>query len=94
MKYVISRQATADIRHIAKEGLHRFGAGQAARYIDGLNRAFTLIATFPQSSRERTELSPPQRVFRYGAHLVFYTAEESAVTILRIRHGREDWRED
>lgn len=94
MRYLISAEAAADIQHITQEGLQRFGAGKAAVYIDGLNRAFKLIAAFPLSSRDRSELSPPQRVCRYGAHLVFYTIREDAVLILRVRHGREDWAAD
>lgn len=94
MRYLISAAAAADIQHVAREGLQRFGAGQAAVYVDGLNRAFKLIAAFPLSNRERPELSPPQRVCRYGAHLVFYTTREDAVLILRVRHGREDWAGD
>lgn len=94
MTYIVSARAAADILHIAKEGLQRFGANQARAYVDGLNRSFKLIAAFPRSNRLRPELSPVQYVCRYGAHLVFYTIEGEDVRILRVRHGREDWLED
>lgn len=94
MTYFISRAAVADIDHVAREGLERFGPQQAAEYVDGMLRAFELVAAFPAANRERPELSPPQQVHRYGAHLIFYTQRGPDVEILRVRHGREDWQDD
>ena len=94
MKYRISRPAVADIDRIAAEGLDQFGPTQANKYLDGLHKAFQLLASFPRSNRERVELSPPQRIQPYGAHLVFYEIEAEVVIITRIRHGREDWHDD
>lgn len=94
MSYSFSRAAEADIENIAREGLARFGTVQAGKYVDGLTRAFERIAGLPEAYRERIEFVPPQRVCRYGAHLIFYVAEFNNVRILRIRHGREDWTAD
>jgi len=94
LTYFVSDAAAADIQSMADEGRVRFGPVRTRSYLKGLTRTFQRIASFPQAYRERFEIFPPQRVCRYGAHLIFYVSEDAGVRILRIRHGREDWQDE
>lgn len=72
-----------------------FGQHQADRYHEGLEEAFELLATYPRAARSREEIDPPVRAYRYKAHLIVYVLDEDdRVTILRVRHGHEDWMTD
>jgi toxin ParE1/3/4 len=86
-----SAQADADLIDIYLQSATLFGPHQAEQYLDGLERAFQLIAEFPLAARLRTELVPPIRVHAHGAHVILYVVEEPDVYVLRIRHGGEDW---
>lgn len=90
--YRISPAASGDIEHIFIEGLGLFGLAQADKYHNGLTAAFEFLADFPRAARLRVEITPPARAYRYKSHLIIYDLDESdAVTILRVRHGHEDW---
>lgn len=92
MGYRLTRKAADDLRHIYVEGIKLFGAPQAARYHDRLRQAFEMLGQNPQMVRERSEISPPVRVYPCGSHVIVYILDHSGeVLILRVRHGREDW---
>jgi len=91
VKLSVTEQASKDVVRMFQEGLERFGPKQAIRYADGLEKAYQQIVQFPKASREREELTPQQRVFRYRAHLIFYQLTTAEIIITRVRHGREDW---
>ena len=91
MSYRISRKAEDDIVQLYLTGVRLFGAAQAERYHEGLERVFEFVAAHPLAVRERSEIDPPVRIHPYGAHLVIYMADDEGVLILRVRHGREDW---
>ena len=93
MIYRITRRASEDMFGILMQGIESFGPIQAGKYIDGMQAAFEHLAAFPQAHAERPEFRPPLRVYPYGAHLIFYRLEEDAITIVRVRHGHEDWQE-
>lgn len=67
---------------------------QADRYLALLTRAFERIAEDPTIARERTEFSPPVRIFACEAHVVIYVLQSDHVLIVRVRHKREDWMRD
>ncbi len=95
MSFRVSRAAAADLINIPEQGIRHFGPAQATSYIDGIEGAFQLLAEFPRPSPERGDLSRPQRVSPFGAHLIFYELEpDGSILITRIRHGHEDWQGD
>jgi toxin ParE1/3/4 len=76
-------------------GVAQFGIQQAERYHDLLERTFQFLAENPEAARERAEITPPVRIHPIESHVVIYTADESGdIFIVRVRHGREDWRHD
>lgn len=90
-----SRAAEADLFEIYRYGLEHFGRYQVEAYRKMLDRSLRLIAANPFLARLRTEIVPPVRLHRSGAHVVVYSVDENAdVLILRVRHGREDWLND
>ena len=95
MGYRLSSEAEDDIIRIARTGMRLFGERQAARYNSDLFALFELIAANPRMAQQRTEVSPPVRIFPFKAHLVIYLVDErSDVLIVRIRHGHENWIDD
>lgn len=92
--YRLTRAAQADLEGIWDFTAHRWSADQADRYVGGLFEAFETIAGEPGLMRERTEYDPPVRIYPCKAHVVIYRVEDDTVTVIRVRHGREDWRTD
>lgn len=92
-KYRLSQAASDDLVTIYRDGTTLFGEAQADRYHQGLGQTFAFLAETPRAARLRNEISPPVRAFPYKAHLIVYEVAEDdkTVTILRVRHGREDW---
>lgn len=94
MGYRLSQRAKADLVEIYVEGVRMFGALQAERYHLSLERAFDVLAAFPQAASERSEIRPPVRVHPHKAHVIVYTIDERGIRVLRIRHAHEDWSGD
>lgn len=93
-RYRLSPQATDDVLAIYLQGFELFGQRQADAYQDELERTFERLAAFPQIGRLREDLTPEVRTFATGSHVIIYDPQGTDVTILRIRHGREDWTAD
>ena len=94
MSYRLSGAAEADLLAIYAEGVREYGLAQADAYFAGIENIFEFLTAYPRAARERIEIRPPVRVFRYKAHLVIYRLVADDVLILRLRHGREDWIND
>jgi len=87
-------RAVADIQRIYEQGVEVHGAVHADGYVDGLDQTIAMLAAYPGAARLREELSVPVRAFNYRAHIILYQFDLNTVTILRIRHAREDWVSD
>jgi len=95
MAYKLSAKAEEDIIHAFREGVRLFGAEQAEKYYAGIERIFEFLSDTPEAARERPEITPPVRIHPYRSHIVVYLIDEkNDVLILRVRHGREDWKID
>lgn len=91
MSYQLTKKAEEDLISIAERGIELFGERQAQFYHNALFDLFEVISANPKMARERSELAPPVRVHPFKAHVVIYQIEGDGVSIIRIRHGREDW---
>jgi len=69
----------------------RWSQAQAATYLAGLDRAFALIADFPDLGTLRPEIVPPVRLYRHKLHVVVYRDMPNGIEILRVLHQRQDW---
>jgi len=95
LSYRLSAEAAHDLLAILVDGIDRFGVARAYGYRTGLEHSFDLLGAHPGIDRLRTDLMPPLRVLPHRSHGILYdVAEDQTVTILRVRHGREDWISD
>ncbi len=92
MGYKITRKAAEDITHIYIEGVAMFETHQAEAYHTAMERTFELLAENPNMARQSTEITPPVRIHPYQSHLIVYVENDSDILIVRVRHGREDWK--
>lgn len=92
--YRLSNAADADLVAIFLRSLDDFGIRQAERYRDELKAQFERLGEFPDLARLRTEYEPALRVATHKAHVIIYEVDGGDIVIVRVRHGREDWRTD
>jgi toxin ParE1/3/4 len=92
--FALRPDARADLEDIWLFTAARWSQQQADKYIAGMNAAFERISENPNIARERSELRPPVRVYRYGAHVLIYVDAGDHIDIIRVRHGSEDWMND
>lgn len=94
-RYTLGRKAEQDIIDIFLYGAAEFGIQQAERYHDLMDKTFRFLAQNPEAARERVEIMPPVRIHPFESHVVIYTVDANDdILIIRVRHGREDWRRD
>jgi len=92
MAYSLTRAATEDIKQIYLHGLGQFGALQADRYLDLLEKTFEFLADHPKAARIRAELKSDIRFHPLRSHVVMYRINDGGeILIIRVRHGHEDW---
>ena len=98
MKLRFTRAAEEDLEDIYREGIRLFGPNQAAAYLGKLQLATRAISEFPYANQVRDTHMGDVRIHRSGAHIIVYIihTEDNAeiVSIVRVRHGREDWQAD
>ena len=84
--------ASRDLRQIANQTRQRWGADQAAKYVDRLRSDIKSLAEFALRFPllEDTRLS--LRKMPSGYHLVFYLVSETEVEIVRVLHERMEAR--
>lgn len=70
MRLRLTPRARRDLEILHDAGVERFGDLQAERYLAGFEDAFALLAAHPLAFRERTEMTPSVRVYRYQSHLI------------------------
>ncbi len=92
MSYQLTNEAAQDLEAILLDGMGRFGVSVAIDYHQKLFQVFSLLAQFPEMSRERVELLPPVRVHPVGSHIIIYQLQANQdILIVRVRHAHEDW---
>jgi toxin ParE1/3/4 len=94
MKVRFSHASLDDLADIFLHGLTHFGLQQAERYREQLDRLFDLLEDNPYLGPRNSDLSSDVRVLVHKNHIILYRVEADGVLILRVRHGREDWRSD
>lgn len=90
----LTHAARRDLDAIWEYTVMRWSERQADDYIRGIAAAIDRIAANPELARERVEFDPPVRIYRHQSHIIIYRDLSDRVSIVRIRHGSEDWAED
>ena len=92
MSYKLTERARDDLVALYIDGVQDFGPHQAEQYHAGLKMVFQFLSDNPEAARPRLELRPPLRIHPYKAHIILYDiTSQRDVTIVRVRHKREDW---
>jgi toxin ParE1/3/4 len=86
--YRFSRLAEADLLAIGSYTIRRWGAVQAARYLDNLEECCLLLADNPTLGRATDEIRSGLRRMECGRHVVFYRREAEGILVSRILHQR------
>jgi len=81
-----SRHAKADLMSIGAYTLETWGAAQAERYLDGLERCAKMLATNPLLGRSCNWIRSGLYRFEKGRHVLFYRREEEGILVSRILH--------
>jgi toxin ParE1/3/4 len=92
-RVTIKPKAVADLDGIYRFGVETWGRERANDYIEKIDSLFGLLAEGPEIARERSELIPPVRLHPYKSHLIIFRADAITLDVLRVVHGRSDWRE-
>lgn len=87
----LNERAEADLEdiwvHIAKDN-----PTNAARFVSRILQTCQRLAETPGMGRPRPELGAHLRSFVVGSYLIFYRPIEEGIEVVRVLHGRRDWR--
>ena len=89
--YKTSKLAEEDLLDIFLNGIDDFGAKKAQQYSLEMDKAFNLLADYPDMGKSRNELFPGALSFSVGSHIVFYRKNIKQIEISRILHRRMDY---
>jgi toxin ParE1/3/4 len=81
-----SRSARADLLSIGEYTLDKWGAAQAERYLNELERCAKLLASQPLLGRPCEWIRPGLFRFEKGRHVLFYRQVEDGILVSRIQH--------
>jgi toxin ParE1/3/4 len=86
--YRLGPKAGDDLTAIFHYTVENWGAEQAERYIDALDKTFQLIASSPGIGRASDQIYPGVRRIENGSHVIFYKKDKHGIFIARILHKR------
>jgi toxin ParE1/3/4 len=91
-KYIISAEAKADIKGIAKYTIEKFGVGQSLRYAQELENVLVQLTENPELGRRYVAVKDKMLLrHRYKAHVIFYYKVNGDIFIVRVLGGRMDF---
>ena len=83
-----SKLARLDLIEIGDYTVDHWGAEQAVRYLDSLQKCFNVIAANPEIGRNCDRLRKGYRRIEHEKHVIFYRDDKQGVLIVRILHHR------
>src|SRR5262245_26610087 len=87
---VVTSRARNDIETILAYTFRNWGADQERKYDRAIVRAFSNLRRFPLMGRVRDDLSSDLRSFPVEQHVIYYTVDDTSVTIVRILNPKID----
>ena len=89
--YILTDDAANDMRGLIRYTRKTWGAAQARRYADDLEKGIIRLAGDPARFRDMSELYPTLRMVRCEHHFVFCLPQDGApALIVAILHERMD----
>jgi toxin ParE1/3/4 len=86
----ISFAAREDLRSIAVSSEDMFGAAQATRYRQDLQRALELLAVFPSMGTAQDRIENGLRRHAHASHAIYYSVQPYGILIERILGPGQD----
>lgn len=87
-EYRLRPAARSDLERIWHETRSDWSERQADAYVEQIFGAFAVLAEFPMSGKDASDIRAAYRQQRCGAHVIFYRPETYGVEIVRVLHGR------
>ena len=81
-----SRRVEEDLLGIA-EHIVRDNPQAAARWLDEIERTFSLLADFPTIGQEVGHIRPGLRRFCVGNYVIYFEPSPNGVRLVRVLHG-------
>jgi len=85
-RYSIRRKAAHDLDEIA-DYILKDNPPRAVSFVRELIEHFVRIAEFPEAHSDRGDLKPGLRSAVHGNYLIFFTASQNGIEIVRVIHG-------
>ena len=85
-RYSIRRKAAHDLDEIA-DYILKDNPERAISFVKELMENFARIADFPEAHSDRGDLKPRLRSAVHGNYLIFFTASDHGIEIVRVIHG-------
>lgn len=86
MRLIVSVDAEADLRSIARYTSGRWGRERARSYLLGLRSKLRLLCEHPELGSTADEVRPGLRRYPYISHNIFYRFRGDDVRIVRVLH--------
>ena len=90
-RYRVSREAQTDLRTIWRY-IARDNVSAADRVLTRLDKAFQLLAAFPNKGHRRADVSTTEPVLFWpeGSCVIVYRPQPKPILIVRVLHGARD----
>jgi toxin ParE1/3/4 len=88
--YVLSAEATEDLKDIFTFGEEAWGEANASAYIHTLFGVFGHIGNHPRIGRSRHELGTGLKSFPHRSHVIFFMDWQGEIAIVRVLHSSRD----
>lgn len=89
-RYRFTPAAQRDLSSIWDYTVERWDAYQAETYVLEIKGAIERIAEMPARGRAVDEIRSGYRRYAIGSHLIFFTAHDECIDVIRILHQRLD----
>ena len=90
MRYLLTKEADADLENIFDYSISKFGFDQTEKYIIQIHKSLEHLGGFPESGIARPELDKRIRSKISGSHVIFYEEMKAHILVVRILHQSRD----
>ena len=87
---ILTNPARDDLQSVAMFGAIAWGDETSSHYHAAIEEVFTSLLHFPELGRVWSDADPGVRFMAVGEHVIYYKADDDAITIIRILHRRMD----
>ena len=86
----LTERAHYDLQEIEDYSVHRWGRKTAARYLEDIQTALSLLQENPDLLRYQSDISTQFTFYRVREHFLVCTKLKDVLLVLTIKHGQMD----